>query len=153
MTRPLASGTSRARFDILRALVFAGIMLLIPFAGKLAARIGFGVSADFAQRALMVVIGAFIATIGNEIPKRIVPLHRQASDPARVQALFRFTGWTWAVTGLLLALAWLILPIDAAQALTFVVVPGGMALVTYRVIRSLASGELDDGPAVGSGAA
>lgn len=121
--------------DLRRALLFAGLMLASPFAAKLGAALGWFEARDAGQRGLMILVGAFIALVGNEMPKRLSPLASLRSDAARVQAFQRFMGWTWALIGLSVALAWIALPLALAQTATFVIVPAGIGLTLYRLLR------------------
>ncbi len=121
----------RTAGDLRMGIVFAALMLAAPLAARLAGALGWGVPADFSQRALMVLLGAFLALTGNSIPKRLVPLGVRCGA-ARVQAFQRLAGWTWVLTGVALALAWMALPASLADPVTFVVVPAGILIVAWQ---------------------
>ncbi len=119
--------------ELRNGLVFGGLMLMIPLAAKLSPGLGWGSREGLADRSLMVLLGLFIASIGNTIPKRLAPL-AGLHDPAQAQSFYRFAGWTWVLTGLALGLAWLVLPLGSARTATFVVLPLGIALIALRCV-------------------
>lgn len=121
--------------DLRVGLVFAGLMLVIPLGAKLAARYGWVDASDLTQRALMVILAAFIVVTGNTIPKRLASLACRNLEPARVQAFYRLGGWVWVVTGLAFGVAWILLPSGAASSATLVIVPVGITVVAYRWLR------------------
>jgi hypothetical protein len=127
------STSRRLAPEIRNALVLAALMLLVPLTLKVAARSGWNDAYRLSDRSLMVLLGGYIASIGNSIPKRLAPLAALA-DPARAQSFARFAGWTWALTGTALALCWLVLPLEAAGTSTFIVLPAGIALIALRCI-------------------
>jgi len=120
-------------------LVFAGLMVAIPLAAKLANRFGWAETGDFAERSLLALIGAFIMTTGNTIPKRLVPRACLDAGAAEVQGFLRLAGWTWVLAGLAFALACLFLPRDAATTATFVIMPAAILLVLIAWLRLRAS--------------
>ncbi len=119
--------------ELRNGIVLAVLMLLVPLTLKIAARNGWTDVHHLSDRSLMILLGAYIASLGNSIPKRLAPLAALA-DPARAQSFARFAGWTWALTGTALALCWLVLPLDAAGTSTFVVLPAGIALIALRCL-------------------
>lgn len=126
---------SRPRFeasDLRTAILFAALMLATSLGAKLAPRFGWTGAPAIGDRAHMVLLGAFIAWMGNTIPKRLTPLERLRRDPARTQAFFRLAGWTWVLTGLALGVAWLGLPLAWAGNVTLAVVPAAMLFVIWR---------------------
>lgn len=125
--------------ELRTGLVFAGLMLVIPLGARLAARYGWVDTADFAQRALMASLAAFIVITGNTIPKRLASLACMNVEPARVQAFYRLAGWVWVLTGLAFGVAWILLPSGAARSATLVVVPVGITLIAYRWVRLYAA--------------
>ena len=90
--------------------------------------------ADLPRRAMMAVIGAFLVSTGNAIPKTLTPMSA-LRDADRVQAFQRFAGWTWVLTGLALAMSWLVLPVNLAESMTFLLVPGGVLLIGAQLVR------------------
>ena len=120
---------------IRRGIVFAGLVLVIPLGLKLATTLGAINHADFSKRATMAIMGAFLMSTGNAIPKTLTPLSALRCDAAKAQAFQRFAGWTWVLTGLALAVAWLVLPLHLADSLTFVVVPGGILIIAMQCAR------------------
>jgi len=116
-------------------LVIAALMVAIPLAAKLANRFGWADTGDLAERSLLALIGAFIMTTGNTIPKRLVPAACLDAGAAEVQGFLRLAGWTWVLAGLAFALACLFLPRNAATAATFIIMPAAIALVLIAWLR------------------
>lgn len=112
------------------SLVFAALMIVMPIATVVANRLGWVDDQDLGARLVMAMSGVFLMVTGNAIPKRLASL--AGPDPARTQSFRRFAGWAWVLTGLALAVAWLVLPIPAAIASTFVILPVGVGLIWFR---------------------
>lgn len=124
----------RGADSIAGGIVFAGLMLASSLGLKLAAALGATSRSDLSQRVLMVILGVFFASIGNALPKTIQPLTANC-DGARVQAFQRFAGWTWVLTGLMFATAWLVLPVNVAQPVSLVLLLGGMLTIGAQIVR------------------
>ncbi len=124
----------RGADSIAAGIVFAGLMLASSLGLKLAAALGSTSRSDLSQRVLMVILGVFFASIGNALPKTIQPLTANC-DGARVQAFQRFAGWTWVLTGLTFATAWLVLPVNVAQPVSLVLLLGGMLTIGAQIVR------------------
>jgi hypothetical protein len=78
------------------AVVFAALMMGIPLALTLARSYGLvDGSDDMGRRSTGVLIGAFLAMLGNVMPKNLPPL--SLCDGARQQAFHRRAGWTWVL--------------------------------------------------------
>lgn len=118
-----------------RGIIFAGLVLAIPLGLKLAATFAPAAHSGTSQRAMMIIIGAFLVATGNALPKALTPLSALRCDPARAQAFQRFAGWTWVLAGLALALAWLLLPLHIADSATFVVLPGAILIIVAQLAR------------------
>lgn len=131
-----------------RGIVFAGVILVIPLGLKLAATFSPIAHSGVSQRAMMIIIGAFLVATGNALPKTLTPLSALRCDPVRAQAFQRFAGWTWVLAGLALALAWLLLPLRIADSATFVVLPGAILIIVAQLARLRRS---RPGAATGSG--
>jgi hypothetical protein len=125
----------RAGDAIREAIVFAGLMLAIPLSAALAVRLGVIHDTDLSKRMTMVLVGAFFAFTGNAMPKTLTPLSALQCDAARVQAFQRFAGWTWVLTGLGFAIAYLVLPLDVAKPISMVLLMTGMLLVAVQLLR------------------
>ena len=121
--------------SIRSGIVFAGLILVIPLGLKLATALGAIDHADFSKRAMMAIIGAFLMSTGNAIPKTLTPLSVMRCDAAKAQAFHRFAGWTWVLAGLALAAAWLTLPVSLADRVTFVVLPAAILIITAQLVR------------------
>jgi hypothetical protein len=125
---------ARGLDQITTSVVFAALMMGIPLALTLARSYGFVDSFDVARRSTGVLIGAFLAMLGNVMPKHLPPLS-SGCDSARQQAFHRRAGWTWALCGLASAIGWLTLSIDSAQTATIVLVVTALAVTIVQLLR------------------
>jgi hypothetical protein len=124
----------RSAESITVGIVFAGLMLASSLGLKLATVLGATGRSDLAQRMLMIILGAFFTFTGNALPKTLTPL-TAGCDGARVQAFHRLAGWTWVLTGLTFAIAWLVLPVYLAQPVSFTLLLGGMLIIVTQIVR------------------
>jgi hypothetical protein len=120
---------------IVHALGFGALMLFVSLAAKLAFVIGWVDDADLSQRLAMVVFGAFYIFTGNLLPKTLTPLASLRCSVVATQSLHRLMGWTQVLTGLVMMLAWIVLPTDTAQTITVVVIIGGLLVMLAQVVR------------------
>jgi hypothetical protein len=123
--------------------VIASLMLMASLGSQLATELGLGSEAaldDLSKRMTMALTGAFFVMTGNAVPKTLTPLSAgQCADPARAQAFQRFMGWTWVLTGLSFAAAWLTLPLDIAKPVSITCMFAGMAIVVTGIVRLVRS--------------
>ncbi len=117
------------------AVVFAALMMGIPLALTLARPYGVVDDIDFGRRSTGALIGAFLAMLGNVMPKNLPPLSSMRCDGARQQAFQRLAGWTWVLCGLGSAIAWLALSIDSAGIATTVLVVAAMVVTIVQILR------------------
>jgi hypothetical protein len=117
------------------AVVFAALMTGIPLALTLARSYGLLDGSDVARRSTGVLIGAFLAMVGNVMPKNLPPLSSTRCDGARQQAFHRRAGWTWVLCGLGLSIGWLALPIDSAEMATMALVVISMVSTIVLLVR------------------
>jgi hypothetical protein len=115
------------------AVVFAALMMGIPLALTLARSYGLVDGSDVARRSTGVLTGAFLAMLGNVMPKNLPPL--SSCDGAREQAFHRRAGWTWVLCGLASAIGWLALPIDSAEIAAIVLVVTAMVVTIVHLLR------------------
>jgi hypothetical protein len=115
------------------AVVFAALMMGIPLALTLARSYGLVDGSDVARRSTGVLTGAFLAMLGNVMPKNLPPL--SSCDGARQQAFHRRAGWTWVLCGLASAIGWLALPIDSAEIAAIVLVVTAMVVTIVHLLR------------------
>lgn len=120
---------------IATGVVFGALMMGIPLALTLARAYGLVDDVDLGRRSTGVLVGVFLAMLGNAMPKMLPPLSSMACDGARVQAFQRFAGWTWVLCGLGSALAWLALSIDAAETVTTALVVAAMVMTIVQILR------------------
>jgi hypothetical protein len=141
LSRPIARRTTtteamaaRGLDQIATAVVFAALMLGIALALTLARTYGLVDGDDVARRSTGALIGAFLAMLGNAMPKNLPPLS-SAYDDARQQAFHRLLGWTWALCGLASVIGWLALPIDVAETAAIVLPVTAIALSILHLVR------------------
>jgi hypothetical protein len=125
-----ASGLDR----IPTAVVFAALIMGIPLALTLARSYGLVDGSDLGRRSTGVLIGAFLAMLGNVMPKNLPPLS-SGCDGARQQAFHRLAGWTWVLCGLGSAIGWLVLPIAFAETAAMVLMVTALAATLVHFLR------------------
>jgi hypothetical protein len=125
--RRLASVTS--------AVVFGALMMVIPLGVTLAHSYGFVDDPDNGHRAAMIILGAYLVVTGNAMPRMLPPLSSLQCDGARTQAVLRLAGWVWVTCGLGFSIAWLVLPIDAAEPVSTTLVVAAMVVTIVQVVR------------------
>lgn len=116
-------------------VAFAGLILAISLGVKLAVALNLIPDAELSRRATMVVMGAFLISTGNRLPKTLRPLTALRCDPAGEQAFQRFAGWTWVSTGLLFSLVWIVLPVDLAKPVSTVLLAIGILAIVARLLQ------------------
>lgn len=140
LSRPIVRRTTteataaRGLDQIMTAVVFAALMMGIPLALTLARSYGLVDGDDLARRSTGVLTGAFLAMLGNVMPKHLPPLS-SGCDGARQQAFHRLAGWTWVLCGLASAIGWLALPIDVAETAAVALVVTAIAVTIVHLVR------------------
>jgi hypothetical protein len=129
-TMEVARGADR----IPTAVAFAALIMGIPLALTLARSYGVVDDVDLGRRSTGVLIGAFLAMLGNVMPKRL-PRLSSMCDGARQQAFQRLVGWTWVLCGIGSVIAWLALSIDAAETAGMVLAVSAMVGTMMQVLR------------------
>ena len=119
------------------AVVFAALMMGVPLALTLARSYGLvDGSDDLSRRSTGVLIGAFLAMLGNVMPKNLSPpVSSMRCDGARQQAFQRRAGWTWVLCGLASAIGWLALPIDSAEIAAIVLPATALVVTIVHLVR------------------
>src|SRR5262249_4192875 len=133
-TEPIRPNRS-ATAEIVRGLVFAGLMLAVSGGAKVLTSMGILSDTTWSQRLTMVLLGVFMMAMGNDLPKTMRPIASLTCDPARLQRFQRLAGWTWVATGGVLAIAWLVLPVTLAQSVTVSVIGLGITVVAVSILR------------------
>ena len=132
-----------AHASIRGAVALASLIFVAALGSQLATELGLGSEAfldDLSKRMTMALTGLFFVMTGNAVPKALTPLSAgQCADPARAQAFQRFMGWTWVLTGLSFAAAWLTLPLEVAQPVALTCLFAGMAIVVTALVRLVRS--------------
>jgi hypothetical protein len=129
------AGRRGAGVSVRSGIVTAGLILVVSLSAKLAVALGAVGHGDTALRVIMAITGVFLAVTGNAIPKTLTPLAALHCDPAKVQAAQRLAGWMWALAGLAVAIAWLTLPINSAETMTFLLLPSAMLVTVWQTVR------------------
>jgi hypothetical protein len=121
---------------ITNAVVLGGLIMVISLVAKLAASLGaVAGDSDLGRRMAMVITGIVLVFMGNAMPKTLTPLSALRCDGARAQAFQRLAGWTWVLTGVAYAAAWMVLPIDVAKPVSVVIVLCAMLVNVTWLIR------------------
>ena len=118
------------------AVAFGASMMIIPLALSLAHAYGLVDDPDSGMRRTnMIMIGAYLAVIGNAMPRMLPPTSSMPYGGARVQAFQRHAGWTWVLCGLGMAMAGLALPIDAQTPISLALVATAMIVTIVQLLR------------------
>src|SRR5262245_57833335 len=125
---------ARSLEQITTAVVFGALMMGIPLALTLARSYGFVDAFDVARRSTGVLTSAFIAMLGNVMPKNLPPLS-SGYDAARQQTFHRLAGWTWVLCGVASAVGWVVLPIDSAEFAAIALVPTALVVTVVHLVR------------------
>lgn len=118
-----------------RAVVWGALMLIIPLAVTLAHAYGVVDNPGSGHRATMILLGAYLATLGNAMPRALPPVSSMPCNGARMQAFQRRAGWTWTLYGVGFAAAWLTLPTDAAVPVSMALTAAAMLLTIAQILR------------------
>ena len=121
---------------IQRAVVFAAAMIAVPLIGRLAMAAGALQDREASRQVVMLLLAAYLVAAGNVLPKWGRPLSAQACDPARDQAVRRFAGWTFVLSGLAFAAAWLLLPSAFAEPVSIAMLVAGSLAVLGRAVAA-----------------
>ncbi|HET7226374.1 MAG TPA: hypothetical protein VFK69_11745 [Candidatus Eisenbacteria bacterium] len=108
-----------AHRNVRDGVALAAAIVDVALGLRLADAFGMHPQGSLALRVTMLATAAFLVFTGNELPKVLVPAGRHA-DLARVEACRRVAGWTGVLTGIVLAIVWVALPIDAAMVASLV---------------------------------
>ena len=125
----------RSFASVTGAVAFGALIMIVPLAMTLGHAYGVVEDPDSGRRTTMIILGAYLAVLGNGIPRMLPPMSSLQCDGARVQAFQRLAGWTWALCGLGFATAWLALPIDAAESVSTALVLAAMVVTIVQVVR------------------
>ena len=125
--------------NVRNALLLAGALLGLTLLVVVADKTG-TIGDSTAKRIVQMAIGLIVVYFSNLAPKTLEPLS-EGRDPARVQALQRFTGWALVLGGLGYALAWLVVPIDHAAITSMAILGTAVLLVVTRCAWTLKARE------------
>ena len=120
-------------FRIRSALAFAAAYVALPLVAAVVGR--HDLDPELSTRMIGVLMGALVLAWANAVPKQLMPLARLSCDPAREQALRRFSGWTLALGALGYLLAYALAPIAIAGTLAICILAPATAAVALAVAR------------------
>ena len=136
LSRSSGDAAVRSVDSVASAVVLGALMMIIPLALTLAHAYGLVDDPDSGiRRSTMVMIGAYLAVTGNAMPRMLPPTSSMPCGGARVQAFQRQAGWTWVLCGLGLAIAGLVLPIDALTPISLALVGTAMIVSIVQLLR------------------
>jgi uncharacterized membrane protein len=134
--RPPTAVAERHSADSIRSgIVWATLIIAVSLSVKLVQALGAIDDPDASKRLTMVMLGAFFVFTGNAMPKMLTPLSVLRCDGAKTQAVQRFAGWTFVLTGLAFAAAWLVLPPDVAEPVSVAFIFCAGLAVMVQAIR------------------
>ena len=125
----------RSFTSVTGGVAIGALIMIVPLATTLAHAYGVVEDPDSGRRTTMIILGAYLAVLGNGIPRMLPPMSSLQCDGARVQAFQRLAGWTWALCGLGFATAWLALPIDTAENVSTALVVAAMIVTIVQLLR------------------
>ena len=96
-------------------------------------------SPELARRMMGVLMGVVAVVYANAVPKALSPL-LQLRDPAKEQAMRRFTGWCLVLGGTAYAVAWLIAPLESANVIAATLLGVSLLLVVMRFVWATTRG-------------
>lgn len=120
--------------QITTSVIFAAVMLDVALALTLGRTYGLIDASDAIRRSTGVLMGVFVAMLGNAMPKNLPPLS-SGYDEARQREFHRLAGWTWALGGLALAIGWVALPTDQAETASIVVMGTALMATVVHLVR------------------
>lgn len=118
-----------------RSIVFASLIVAFSLGAALAGTLGAVEDPDLGRRATMAILGAVLVFTGNAMPKTLTPLSALQCEAEKVQTFQRLAGWTWVLSGLGFAIAWLTLPIHLAAPVSLALVALGMLGIAWHSVR------------------
>jgi hypothetical protein len=116
-------------------VVCGALTMIVKLAMTLANVYGVVDNPDLGRRPSMVIVGVYLAALGNAMPRMLPPVSLMQCNGARIQAFQRFVGWTWALCGLGVAAVWLTLPIAMAGPASTALVAVAMILTFVQLLR------------------
>jgi hypothetical protein len=81
-----------------------------------------------------VLFGVVLIYYANAAPKMLAPLSKRRCEPAAVQSIQRFSGWTLVLAGLAYCIIWLGAPLEVATVASTLAVASGLAIVLTRCL-------------------
>jgi hypothetical protein len=118
-----------------KQLLLAGSLVAFSVAVTLAEKLG-AVAGTSAERAIQVAIGLIVVYFANLAPKTFEPAC-VGCDPARVQALQRFSARTLFLGGLGYVVSWLVVPFEHAATVSITILGTCVLLVLARYLWTI----------------
>ena len=135
--------TSKARHEILFAIILASLLLLGAMIMTVAKQFEL-LDSDVIKRIIGINTGLMLIVLGNYMPKKNNSTAGECgcSGKSSSSSAQRFIGWTFVLGGLLYTLAWITLDLDQAGIAIMFSFPAAIAIilaVRYAYQRSVAS--------------
>ncbi len=121
----------KTAFPLGRSLLLAALM--IGISALLSWLAPAHISTELSHRLLGALLGAMVVAYANAIPKALAARTRCA--PAAQQAARRFAGWILVLGGFGNMLAWLLVPIGAANLTASLILASSLLLAVLRCVR------------------
>jgi hypothetical protein len=131
-----------ARRRISYAMIFSSLVITIQLGASLAAALGLidePTVHAIGDRLTNVLAGLCVMFLGNQLPKMLAPLPEAPCDAATMQSVRRRIGWTHVLSGLALAVLWLVFPVQLARPIGIAIIVAGI-LVPSTVMRFCCAG-------------
>jgi len=117
----------------MRGVALAGWLISVSLGFGLAKSLGW-IDLNLSSK----LAGAFFALIvtveGNRIPKVLTPLVSTRYEPAAMQRLQRFAGWSLTLAGLLSLLVWIFVPLRLAVVVVPSIGAGAILAVVLHIV-------------------
>jgi len=122
--------TSKARHEILFAIILASLLLLGAMIMTVAKQLEL-LDGDIIKRIIGINTGLMLIVMGNYMPKKNQATAGQCgcASKSTPNAVQRFMGWTFVLGGLLYTLAWITLDLDQAGIAIMFSFPAAIAII------------------------
>ncbi len=122
--------TSKARHEILFAIILASLLLLGAMIMTVAKQLEL-LDGDVIKRIVGINTGLMLIVLGNYMPKKNQATTGECGCPSKSSSssIQRFLGWTFVLGGLLYTLAWITLDLDQAGIAIMFSFPAAIAII------------------------
>lgn len=122
--------TSKARHEILFAIILASLLLLGAMIMTVAKQLEL-LDSDVIKRIVGINTGLMLIVLGNYMPKKNQSTASECgcSSKSSSSSIQRFLGWTFVIGGVLYTLAWVALDLDQAGIAIMFSFPAAIAII------------------------